>query len=75
MLKRQNTAEREAYAARCRKYLEFGEQVESCLKGELSQRTALQVGETPGILQKAGCKPLPMHITQRHLRDCLREKR
>lgn len=74
MLKRQNTAEREAYAARCRKYLEFGEQVESCLKGELSQRTALQVGETPGILQKAGCKPLPMHITQRHLRDCLREK-
>ena len=31
----------------------LAEQVESCLKGELSQRTALQVGETPGYFTKS----------------------
>ena len=62
------------YAQKCRGYLDFGKQVDDCLAGKIQMREALQVCMTPELLQQAGFHVLPMHITQKHLRDCMREK-
>lgn len=62
------------YADQCREYLEFGREVDQCLAGELQKRNAVKVCETPELILQAGLTSLPMHMTQRHLRDCMREK-
>lgn len=63
------------YAEKCQKYLMFGQQVDNCLAGDIPMREALKVCETPTLMLQAGLNPLPMHITQKHLKDCMREKR
>lgn len=62
------------YAALCQRYLEFGKAVERALQREIPQREAVLVCDTPGLFVQAGCRSLPMHMTQKHLRDCLHEK-
>lgn len=62
------------YARKCQVYLDFGRQVDDCLEGKTQMREALQVCMTPDIMQQTGFQALPMHMTQKHLRDCMREK-
>ena len=62
------------YARKCQGYLDFGRQVDACLEGKTQMREALQVCMTPDIMQRTGFHALPMHMTQKHLRDCMREK-
>ncbi len=62
------------YARKCQAYLDFGRQVDNCLEGKTQMREALQVCMTPDIMQQTGFHAIPMHMTQKHLRDCMREK-
>lgn len=62
------------YAAMCQKYLMFGQAVEDCLNYKIDQREAIKVCDTPSLFVEAGCRDLPMHITQSHLRACMHEK-
>lgn len=62
------------YARKCQAYLDFGRQVDDCLEGKTQMREALQVCMTPDIMQQTGFQALPMHMTQKHLRDCMKEK-
>lgn len=62
------------YAMRCERYLEFGREVDQCIQGVLPMREALKVCDTPQIMQEVGCHMLPMHMTQKHLRNCIRDK-
>lgn len=59
------------YAAECKKYLRFGEEVEDCLEGKLAQTTAVWVGSVPDILKEVGCADSDFYITQKHLRNIL----
>ena len=59
------------YAVQCREYLDFGNEVEQCLAGGLQARNEVKVCDMPELLIQAGCSPFPMHITQKHLRDCM----
>lgn len=59
------------YAAECKKYLRFGEEVENCLEGRLAQTTAVWVGSVPDILKEVGCADRDLYITQKHLRNIL----
>lgn len=59
------------YIASTEHYLQFGKQVDDYLSGNLDQRNAIYVCDTPAILQDTGCQPLPMYITQRHLQHCM----
>lgn len=52
----------------------FALEVDQALSGELSQYNALKVCDTPEILIQAGCQPLPMLYTQKHLRDAVHPK-
>lgn len=52
----------------------FALEVDQALAGELSQYNALKVCNTPEILIQAGCQPLPMLYTQKHLRDAVHPK-
>lgn len=52
----------------------FALEVDQALAGELSQYNALKVCDTPEILIQAGCQPLPMLYTQKHLRDAVHPK-
>ena len=68
-----------AYAKQCEEYLSFGESVDKFIdvlesKEQMSMREAVSVCKTPDLLQKAGCKPLPMHMSQQHLLDCMHPK-
>ena len=69
-----------AYAKQCEEYLAFGESVDKVRilmeknEKELPRREAIPVCGTPDLLQKAGCKPLPMHMSQQHLLDCMHPK-
>lgn len=63
--------ELEQYAAECRKYLRFGEEVEDCLAGRLEQTTAVWVRNVPDLLKEAGCGDMDLYITQKHLRNIL----
>lgn len=69
-----------AYAKQCEEYLTFGESVDKVKKlmeqneKEFPRREVIPVCETPDILQKAGCRPLPMHMSQQHLLDCMHPK-
>ena len=68
-----------AYAKQCEEYLSFGESVDKLMditerNEQMPMREAVSVCKTPDILQKAGCKPLPMHMSQQHLLDCMHPK-
>ncbi len=63
-----------AYAMRCKRYLQFGREVDQSIQGELPMREALKVCDTPQIMRDVGCEMLPMHITQKHLQNCMRDK-
>lgn len=68
-----------AYAKQCEEYLSFGESVDKFIdvlesKEQISMREAVSVCKTPDLLQKVGCKPLPMHMSQQHLLDCMHPK-
>lgn len=68
-----------AYAKQCEEYLSFGESVDKFIdvlesKERISMREAVSVCKTPDLLQKVGCKPLPMHMSQQHLLDCMHPK-
>lgn len=68
-----------AYAKQCEEYLSFGESVDKFIdvlesKEQMSMREAVSVCKTPDLLQKVGCKPLPMHMSQQHLLDCMHPK-
>lgn len=52
----------------------FALEVDQALAEELSQYNALKVCDTPEILIQAGCQPLPMLYTQKHLRDAVHPK-
>lgn len=52
----------------------FALEVDQALAGALSQYNALKVCDTPEILIQAGCQPLPMLYTQKHLRDAVHPK-
>lgn len=61
----------EKYVTDTARHLQFGKQIDLFLAGKLNLRDAIHVCDTPVLFQDAGCKPLPMHITQRHLRQCM----
>lgn len=78
-MKEAGEAELLAYAKQCEEYLAFGESVDQLTdvleaKEQMSMREAVSVCKTPDLLQKAGCKPLPMHMSQQHLLDCMHPK-
>lgn len=52
----------------------FAQQVDEVLAGNSNRYSDLKVCDTPDILLKAGCEPLPMFYTKKHLRDALRPK-
>ncbi len=68
-----STEQTVAYAAMCQKYLSFAREVDDCLAGKIPMREAIKVCDTPDLFVKAGCRSLPMHVTQTHLRDCMHE--
>lgn len=78
-MKEAGEAELLAYAKQCEEYLAFGESVDQLTdvleaKEQMPMREAVSVCKTPDLLQKAGCKPLPMHMSQQHLLDCMHPK-
>lgn len=78
-MKEAGEAELLEYAKQCEEYLAFGESVDQLTdvleaKEQMSMREAVSVCKTPDLLQKAGCKPLPMHMSQQHLLDCMHPK-
>lgn len=78
-MKEAGEAELLTYAKQCEEYLAFGESVDQLTdvleaKEQMSMREAVSVCKTPDLLQKAGCKPLPMHMSQQHLLDCMHPK-
>lgn len=77
MINRASTEQVLAYGKKCEAYLEFGNSVGRVLHpmGKASpRREAVLVCTTPEILREVGLKDLPMHITQKHIVDCLHEK-
>ena len=77
MINRASTEQVLAYGKKCEAYLEFGNSVDRVLHpmGKASpRREAVLVCTTPEILREVGLKDLPMHITQKHIVDCLHEK-
>lgn len=62
------------YAAMCQRYLDFGREVEQCMQKKIPMREAVKVCDTPDVFVQTGCRRLPMHITQSHLRDCMHIK-
>ena len=64
-----------SYAGMCQRYLEFGRMVDRVLdRRDLPMREAVKVCETPELFVEAGFQRYPMHITQKHLRNCTHEK-
>ena len=63
--------ELEQYAAECKKYLRFGQEVDACLAEKLEQTSAVWVGTVPEVLQQNGCGNMDLYITQKHLRNIL----
>ena len=77
MINQASTEQILAYGKKCESYLNFGNSVDRVLHplGRASpRREAVLVCTTPGILREVGLKDLPMHITQKHILDCLHEK-
>lgn len=69
-----NEEEKMVYSNACQGYLNFGKQVDACLEHELPKRDAVKVCNTPQVLQNVGLQSFSMHISQRHLTQCMREK-
>ena len=77
MINRASTEQILAYGKKCESYLNFGNSVDRVLhplERAAPRREAVLVCTTPGILREVGLKDLPMHITQKHIVDCLHEK-
>lgn len=65
---------RTVYANVCQSYLRFCREVDKSLNGEMNWRSAVWVGRTPPALLDAGCTGLDMHMTQKHLKNCVSRK-
>ena len=77
MINQASTEQILAYGKKCEAYLDFGRSVDLVLhplEKAPPRREAVLVCTTPEILREAGLKDLPMHITQKHIVDCLHEK-
>lgn len=77
MINQASTEQILAYGKKCESYLNFGNSVDRVLhplERASPRREAVLVCTTPGILKEVGLKDLPMHITQKHILDCLHEK-
>ena len=77
MINQASTEQILAYGKKCEAYLDFGRSVDLVLhplEKAPPRREAVLVCTTPEILREAGLKDLPMHITQKHMVDCLHEK-
>lgn len=77
MINQASTEQILAYGKKCESYLNFGNSVDRVLhplERASPRREAVLVCTTPGILREVGLKDLPMHITQKHIVDCLHEK-
>lgn len=77
MINQASTEQILAYGKKCESYLNFGNSVDRVLhplERASPRREAVLVCTTPGILREVGLKDLPMHITQKHIVDCLQEK-
>lgn len=77
MINQASTEQILAYGKKCEAYLDFGNSVDRVLhplERASPRREAVLVCTTPGILREVGLKDLPMHITQKHILDCLHEK-
>lgn len=53
---------------------DFSRQVDEVLDGKADRYNDIKVCDTPDILQKAGCRNLPVFYSQRHLHDAIKEK-
>lgn len=67
-------AEYAAYAAKCREYLRFGDEVDLATCGAYEPHNLLKICDTPQILLDAGFEQKPMLYTQKHLHQALRPK-
>lgn len=77
MINQATTEQILAYGKKCESYLNFGNSVDRVLhplERTSPRREAVLVCTTPEILREVGLKDLPMHITQKHIVDCLHEK-
>ena len=77
MINQASTEQILVYGKKCESYLNFGNSVDRVLhplERASPRREAVLVCTTPGILREVGLKDLPMHITQKHILDCLHEK-
>lgn len=77
MINQASTEQILAYGKKCESYLNFGNSVDRVLhplERASPRREAVLVCTTPEILREVGLKDLPMHITQKHIVDCLHEK-
>ena len=77
MINQASTEQILAYGKKCESYLNFGNSVDLVLhplERASPRREAVLVCTTPEILREVGLKDLPMHITQKHIVDCLHEK-
>ncbi|WP_378958193.1 zincin-like metallopeptidase domain-containing protein [Mediterraneibacter gnavus] len=77
MINQASTEQILAYGKKCESYLNFGNSVDRVLhplERASPRREAVLVCTTPEILREVGLKDLPMHITQKHILDCLHEK-
>lgn len=77
MINQASTEQILVYGKKCESYLNFGNSVDRVLhplERASPRREAVLVCTTPEILREVGLKDLPMHITQKHILDCLHEK-
>mgnify|MGYP002792815439 CR=1 FL=1 len=82
MINRASTEQVLAYEKKCEAYLEFGNSVDRVLHPLEKEKyyqgkrrhEAILVCNTPEMIQNVGLRELPMHITQKHVLDCLHEK-
>ena len=54
--------------------LSFADQVDAVMNGNFPFYSALEVCDTPKILEDIGCEKLPMLYTQKHLKNALASK-
>ena len=82
MINQASTEQILAYGKKCEAYLDFGNSVDRVLhplekekyyQGK-KRHEAILVCNTPEMIQNVGLRELPMHITQKHVLDCLHEK-
>ncbi len=82
MINQASTEQTLAYGKKCEAYLDFGNSVDRVLHPLEKEKyyqgkrrhEAILVCNTPEMIQNVGLRELPMHITQKHVLDCLHEK-